>query len=551
MAPSILGSITPTTSAVKYFEIRLDEHPLILRGAANTASGILLKGTVVLCLSEQLRIQGIRLRFTGDRRFDFAQASGSGAGYHKIEDQFIKRTWDFEKGGKVLPTDNHEWPFELALPGTISESIEGLSNSWIIYRLKATIERGLMQQNVVARKHVRIIRTLDPSDLELSVGMSVANVWTNKIDYRIETPSKAALFGTIVTVNFRLVPLLKGLRIELVQTRVKESLELKIVENGRENMRWKGFPRTIVDDTYRVAENADAQEVFDDEGFPNEGYIFARSLDLPRNLRECMQSADTNGFKIKHSLEFNIQLRNPDGHLSEVNAAIPLQICISPMLGIDENNNMTTENSRALDAETLNAMAPPGYGEHQMDQLYGSIDLSGFQTPAALASGPGTPFSTRSRAASVDNLALINGMASSSVVANTLRNRLDNLNTTEDSRAIREQVQATASTSDSHGLLRPDVWRRGSGASLSHRTSEEDSIPSGVQTPLQPSMSHVEHSADDLARVPSYTTALQSRPNIPIDNALPNYQTAVRTPNPSPPNQAHLPPRWRSNIHAN
>ena len=106
-----------------------------------------------------------------DLDLSFAQASGPNAGYHKIEDQFIKRTWDFERGGKVLPTDNHEWPFELALPGTISESIEGLSNSWIIYRLKATIERSLMQQNVVARKHVRIIRTLDPSDLELSVGM--------------------------------------------------------------------------------------------------------------------------------------------------------------------------------------------------------------------------------------------------------------------------------------------------------------------------------------------------------------------------------------------
>ena len=212
---------------------------------------------------------------------------------------------------------------------------------------------------------------------------------------------------------------------------------------------------------------------------------------------------------------------------------------------------MTSENSRALDAETLNAMAPPGYGEHQLDQLYANVDLSGFQTPGALASGPGTPFSSRSRAASVDNLALINGMASSNVVANNLRNRLNNLNTTEDSRAVRDQAQGTVSNSDTHGLLRPEGWRRGSGYSLSHRTSEEDSIPSGAQTPLQPSMSHVEYSADDLARVPSYTTALQSRPNVPIDNALPNYQTAVGTPDPSPPNQAHLPPRWRSNINAN
>ncbi len=70
-----------------------------------------------------------------------------------------------------MPADNHVWPFEWALPGTTPESIEGLPRSWNIYRLKATIERGIMQQNVVARKHVRIIRTLDPSDLELSLGM--------------------------------------------------------------------------------------------------------------------------------------------------------------------------------------------------------------------------------------------------------------------------------------------------------------------------------------------------------------------------------------------
>ena len=101
----------------------------------------------------------------------FAQVTGAAAGYYKIEENLIRKVWDLERGGKTLPADNHEWSFELGLPGTTPESIEGLSNSWIIYRLKATIERGLVQQNVVARKHLRIIRTLDPSDLELSVGM--------------------------------------------------------------------------------------------------------------------------------------------------------------------------------------------------------------------------------------------------------------------------------------------------------------------------------------------------------------------------------------------
>ncbi len=49
---------------------RLDENPLVLRGAPYSASGVLLRGTVVLCLSEPLRIQGLRLRFIGERRLE-------------------------------------------------------------------------------------------------------------------------------------------------------------------------------------------------------------------------------------------------------------------------------------------------------------------------------------------------------------------------------------------------------------------------------------------------------------------------------------------------
>lgn len=124
------------------------------------------------------------------------------------------------------------------------------------------------------------------------------------------------------------------------------------------------------------------------------------------------------------------------------------------MLGIDDNNNLTTRNSRAIDAATINHMAPPVYGHHQLDQLYSDVDFSGFQTPAGLASEVGTPFGAQSRAASVDNLTSINETASSEVAANTLRNRLDNLNTTEDSRAIRAQAAATAPPNDTDSLLR-------------------------------------------------------------------------------------------------
>jgi len=81
-----------------------------------------------------------------------------------------------------------------------------------------------------------------------------------------------------------------------------------------------------------------------------------------------------------------------------------------------------------------------------------------------------------------------------------------------------------------------DASRRSSKPSLSRQTSGDmDTLPSGVLTPMQPSMSHIEYCADDLARVPSYPTALQSQPNIPIDRVLPSYRAAIRTPDSSPP----------------
>ena len=204
---------------------------------------------------------------------------------------------------------------------------------------------------------------------------------------------------------------------------------------------------------------------------------------------------------------------------------------------------MTTRDPHTIGAGSLNAMAPPGYGEHRFDQLYLDVDPSGFQTPAGMLSQSTTPIGPLSRVASLEDLAATDQDNSSDVIANTLRNRLNNINTTEDSRAIREQAQATTSSrmclgneaqQQEQGAI--EGRRRSSGQSLSPRNSEqEEALPSGAQTPIQPSMSHVEYSADDLARVPSYTTALQSRPNVPIDSALPNYQTAIRTPRSSPP----------------
>jgi arrestin-related trafficking adapter 4/5/7 len=49
--------------------------------------------------------------------------------------------------------------------------VEGLTDTWMVYRFKADIGRGLLQKDIHTRKHLRIVRTLDPSALELSHAM--------------------------------------------------------------------------------------------------------------------------------------------------------------------------------------------------------------------------------------------------------------------------------------------------------------------------------------------------------------------------------------------
>ena len=202
-----------------------------------------------------------------------------------------------------------------------------------------------------------------------------------------------------------------------------------------------------------------------------------------------------------------------------MNAAIPVHIYISPWLPLDNNHNVTGQHSRAMLSEVTNVLAPPIYGDHQFDQLYGDFDQTGYDTPAP-ASGSMTPRSPGGRSVSIDNLASMPG-ASNSVAANALQNRLSELDVAGESE--------TAGMVEDEGQARRQVRF----TLPSRRTSEEDALPSGMQTPREPL--HIENIDEDLSRVPSYSTALQSRSNVPLDSTLPTYQTAVATPERSRP----------------
>ena len=100
-------------------------------------------------------------------------ASG-GTKRHWRERVFYEKSWKFKDPGKgrteILRAGNYEFPFDLILEGSLSETVEGLRDNWVTYRFKAEIGRKYAK-DIVVRKPLRIIRTLERTALELAHAM--------------------------------------------------------------------------------------------------------------------------------------------------------------------------------------------------------------------------------------------------------------------------------------------------------------------------------------------------------------------------------------------
>uniref|UniRef100_A0A093VT96 Carbon catabolite repressor D n=1 Tax=Talaromyces marneffei PM1 TaxID=1077442 RepID=A0A093VT96_TALMA len=534
-------------SSAKYFDIRLDDQYVVFRGSEHEAASAHLRGTLVLCLSEPLTIKHIKLSLTGMSRICWHLPASPTAGGRKPykEKVFFEKDWKFRDAGKgrteILPADNYEFPFNVILEGSLPESVEGLHDTWVTYRFKAEIGRKYAR-DIVIRKPVRIVRTLDPSALELAHAMSVENIWPNKIEYSISTPTKAVIFGTSVRIDFRLIPLLKGLKIGTITSQLIETHELTMNPDDPTTVQntYKST-RTIKTDDYELNEDEQLQ-ILDETA---EGFQFHRTLELPHSLSRCLQDTDVKGIKIRHKLKFRVQLHNPDGHVSELRATLPVSVLISPDLRIDDNNTLIEDGAVAHQqaAEELAHQAPPLYGQHQFDRLYSDIDISGYRTPGPI-SGSATPFGALSRNISSEDLPSLEAITNGDISASALHSRLSHLD------AIEAFILHLPQTADyfshmngrqSGGNSHPQSPENGSRrASDEHERDNSDStVPSGMVTPHQPQYMEVE----TLSRVPSYTTAIRSTARTQYDSELPDYDAAVLSSSPRalpPPQQAHI-----------
>jgi arrestin-related trafficking adapter 4/5/7 len=170
----------PYNQPVANRKYSLDSPFCVFYGDQHEAEPVQLAGTLVLNASDNMNIRSIKIKLTGKWKAAWsvsgnaaaAMGASSNGGQVMIKDsgklvedeQLIFPASSSQLSAMSsthrIAAGKHEWRFQFTLDPSLPESIEGLQSGFVGYELKAEIDRGYMSKGLLAKKHVRIIRTL-------------------------------------------------------------------------------------------------------------------------------------------------------------------------------------------------------------------------------------------------------------------------------------------------------------------------------------------------------------------------------------------------------
>ncbi|PNS14230.1 hypothetical protein CAC42_6743 [Sphaceloma murrayae] len=544
-----------------HLEVIPETRFVVFHGDEHTAHQVKLRGVVRLDAAESMSIKGVKIRLEGKRRVAWFYSGGVSAGevtdkqvcYHEVKNLGTTGTHKIKAG--II-----EWPFEFSLDPSMPESVEGFPSTWLVYNLHADVERpSWNQKDLHSSAHIRLVRTLGTDQMESTRSRTNADIWANKISYSISIPSDAVVFGTSILADVDLAPIRKGIKLGKVELRLMESVTKRISSSHQNDLRGD----RIKQDELEVAKEEmpfpeDSRIEFTDESPENpmmedERYSFKARLPLPKSLKQCRQDVDSHSINISHKFKLMVNIHNPEGHTSQLVCRLPVKLFISPNLPIDEENHvqagMTNMTEEELNNQESTVNAPPEYGQHQLDELYGDLQPSGYHTTAP--SGFATPAAALSRRGSNDNLHGLStitpeGQHGISINSALLRSRLASLQ--EDSLPLPNSTPHSPVYSSSHGTTSPrpfGVHSYSSTGIFTNRSTPPIQSPHSASLPqsrrasdeLDPAPpTRNDYDMNDLTRIPSYGTALRSSGNVtPYTEYPPSYMEATsRPPSPGP-----------------
>jgi hypothetical protein len=240
---------------------------------------------------------------------------GKGQYYHGEEKIIFQHDWTFLPAGKqchVLNPDNYHWDFELILPGTLPETIEGCPHGTLSYSLKAIAERNTFALNLRTKRNVTIMRSILPSSMEYLQAVVMANTWGDKVDYEFSAGAKIFSLGDIIPINVYLRSIDHELKIREIICIFKEYATYSIGTSQKTDT------KDIKSLTY--------------SNFSKEDDTWNHSMEIliPDDLSHCLYDSQNDMIRVRHKLKFYVTLFNQKTEQNyELRATLPIIITIN------------------------------------------------------------------------------------------------------------------------------------------------------------------------------------------------------------------------------
>lgn len=224
------------------------------------------------------------------------------------------------KGYRTFDAGEYFYNFELPLPQSLPESIEGNFGS-VRYALEASIERpGAFRTKITGHKNVILVRCPADNNIEANEPIAISKQWEDQLYYDIVISGKAFPIGTAIPIAFKLTPLAK---IELHRIRVY------ITENAEYYCRNKRVHRIEPNKKFLIEEKVSSEGLNGNlllelaSGVQMSAETLATSAELELNSvipesflpkkREVLHANTTyDNIKIHHWIKIVIRLSRPD-----------------------------------------------------------------------------------------------------------------------------------------------------------------------------------------------------------------------------------------------
>ncbi|KAK9727858.1 hypothetical protein K7432_001529 [Basidiobolus ranarum] len=322
------------------FQIELMQDHFITGPDDDDSSIFLIKGNLIFVPTYPVKIHQIHLQFQGNLVLH--------RGIQKTTRNLVHHEWEFlsqNKDAQLFTHRTYSFPFELALPSSLPESLEA-ENAQIEYGFKAVAETPLFQMNFKAEKSLHISKTPNPL-ISDSFNTKSQGVWKDVISYDVSIPDHHLNPGKVVPVHIHHIPLYRKVHVVGVEVILGEITLYRVPDlNDPNNITTVESRKSVHTVSNYFSCDGTEQQVI--------------RIRIPNISRRLHCDASSEYIEVSHRLYAKIELE-VNGIYTSMVTSLPILIASDQNVKSDSDSSVIEQLPNYFD---ITADRPPQYSHH-------------------------------------------------------------------------------------------------------------------------------------------------------------------------------------------